>query len=128
VDETQAKLICEKNGAALIDYENGKVAYLILPSKEHVIISVGTQTVQVVTKRFMFGWRLPKVVVSKDITDWEPNYHKLGKLNRMFINYMILDGLLSLISRIRTLQKLSLAWIVLKNPIKEAFSEGFNVK
>lgn len=115
--ESVAKAMCENNGSALLGYTLGRSAYLVLPSGEHVIISIGTRNVKLLTKRFLFGWSWPKVVVSQQIADWEPNYLKLDKLRRLACGAMILDGLVSLISRFRGFGELLIAWPDLKNPI-----------
>jgi len=55
--------------------------------------------------------------VSQQLSHWESKYRILGKLKHFGIASMVLDGLVSLISRIRDFRELVLAWPVMKNPI-----------
>jgi hypothetical protein len=109
MNEVDAKTICENHGPSLLSYELGKAAYIVLPSSEPIVISIGTSTVKVFTKRAIFGWRFPKVIVSQSIATWEPRFDKLDRLRRFGCGAMVLDGLLSLVSRCRSLDELRLA-------------------
>ena len=65
--EEEAKAMCKSNGSTLLSYTLGRAAYLVLPSGEHVLISIGFVNVKLFTKRYFFGWKWPKVVVSHPI-------------------------------------------------------------
>jgi hypothetical protein len=80
--EADARIICENYGSSLLSYELGRAAYVVLPSKEHIVISIGTSSAKVCTKRAIFGWRLPKVVASQSLSAWEPRSALLDRLRR----------------------------------------------
>jgi len=117
MNEVDAKIICKNNGSSLLSYELGKAAYIVLPSSEPIVISIGTLTVKILTKRAIFGWLFPKVIVSQSISTWEQGFNKLDRLRQFGCGAIVLDGLLSLVSRCRSLDELRLAWPVLRNPL-----------
>ena len=125
--EADAKILCEKNGSSLLSYELGKAAYIVLPSSEHIIISIGTLTAKILTKHATSDWRFPEVVVSQDISTWEPSLKKHDRLRQFGIGAMALDGLVSLVSRCRSLHELRLAWPVLRNPLEAWAEEKLNM-
>jgi len=53
--EEEAKALCENNGSDLLTYKPGCSAYLVLPSGEHLRISIGVASVRIFTKRIRFG-------------------------------------------------------------------------
>lgn len=122
MDEVKAKAICEKNGSTLRSYERGRAAFLVLPSGEPIVISVGTASAKVFTSSTE-DWHLPKVIVSQPIEVWEPSFRRLDRLHRYACGYMVLDGLLSLLSRCRSIDELRLSWPGLENPIGVAGRE-----
>lgn len=124
MDEANARDMCEKNGSTLRSYEGGRAASLILRSGQPILISVGASTAKVLTSRPIFGWRLPKVIVSQHIEGWEPTFNTLDSLRRDACGSLVLDGLLSLLSRCQSIDELRLAWPALKNPIAVAALES----
>jgi hypothetical protein len=118
MNERDAKAICENHGSSFLSYELGRAAYIVLPSNEHVIISIGTSTAKLVTKRTIFGWMFPRVIASRSIATWEPTFDKLDRLRRFGCGAMVLDGLLSLVSRCGSLDELRLAWPAIRNPLE----------
>jgi hypothetical protein len=131
MNEDKAKIICEKNGSTLSSYKLGSGAFLILPSGEPIMISVGTATAKVFTKRPIFGWHFPKVIVSQPIKDWEPTFPTLDRLHRYACVAMVLDGLLSLLAPCKSIAELRLEWPVLlrdprRHPIAVAAMGSFD--
>jgi len=119
----EAQAVCAKYGSVLQQYEMGRVALLVLPSHEPLIISIGTTTAKVLTRRAFGGWKFPKTVASKELSDWIPDFNRLSAVQRFVGGAMVLDGLLSLTARARNVAEISLAWIVLRDPVEEAVAE-----
>jgi hypothetical protein len=128
MNEQDAKAICEKHGSSFLSYELGRAAYIVLPSNEHVIISIGTSTAKVFTKRRILGWWFPKVITSQSIAIWEPTFDKLDRLPRFLCCAMVLDGLLSLVSKCKSLDELRLVWPVIRNPLDVSAADMFDSK
>jgi hypothetical protein len=126
MNELKAKAMCEKNGSTLRSYKLGSAAFLVLPSGEPIVISVGTTTVKVLTRRQIVGWRLPKVIESQPIESWEPSFPTLDRLHRYACGSMVLDGLLSLLSRCQSIADLRLTWPALRNPVAVAAIESLD--
>jgi hypothetical protein len=119
----EAQAVCAKYGSVLQQYEMGRVALLVLPSHEPLIISIGTITAKVLTRRAFGGWIFPKTVASKELSDWIPDFNRLSAAQRFAGGAMVLDGLLSLTARARNVAEISLAWIVLRDPVEVAVAE-----
>lgn len=118
-----ARSISQANGSTLLGYEHGKTAFLVLPSKEQVVISIGTGTVKVFTRRLVLGWVFPRTIALQHIAYWEPSFAGLDRLRRFACGCMVLDGLIDLVSRCRSISELRLAWTVLRNPLEVAVSQ-----
>ena len=123
MDETTAKSHCLRNGSQLLSYSGARAASLILHSGEQVVISIGPTTAKVCVSRPLFGWFLPRVVASERLSKWDDRYSQSNAFYRDVFQAMILDGLLSLVSRFRSVAELQLAWSVLRNPIEVAVLE-----
>jgi hypothetical protein len=121
--QEEAQAVCAKYGSVLQQYEIGRVALLILPSHEPLIISIGTTTAKVLTKRAFGGWKFPKTLGSKELSDWIPDFNRPSAAQRFAGGAMVLDGLLSLTARARNVAEISLAWIVLRDPVEAAVAE-----
>jgi hypothetical protein len=119
----EAKAHCANRGSVLRHYEPGRVASIVIPSGEVLIISLGTATAKILAKRTLLGWLLPKTIGTKNLSDWVPDYRTCSGLQRSVARAMVLDGLVSLASRAKYADELSLAWIVLKNPIEVAVED-----
>ncbi len=130
----EAQAICARYGSVLQQYEMGRVALLVLPSHEPLIISIGstlsamlcwppTITAKVLTSRAFGGWIFPKTVASKELSDWIPDFNRLSGVQRFAGGAMVLDGLLSLTARARNVAEISLAWIALRDPVEVAVAE-----
>jgi hypothetical protein len=116
--ETDARTICQNHGSTLLSYESGRTAYIRLPSDESIVISIGTTAVKVFTKRLIVGWKFPKVTASQSMAIWQQGFDKLDRIRRFGCGSMILDGLISLVSRCGSIEELRLAWPDLKNPLE----------
>jgi len=121
--EGDARVTCERHGSSMLSYQLGKAAYIVLPSNEDVIISIGTLSVKVLTRRSIMGWKFPKVIVSSSIAAWEERFDKFDHLRRFGCGAMILDGLLCLVSSFKSIEELRLAWPDLGNPLEVWASE-----
>jgi hypothetical protein len=120
MDEQKASAISARNGSLLLNYELGRSAFLLLASGEQVVISIGTVTTKVFVRRAIVGWRFPKTIASQPINAWQPTFLSLDKLRRFACGCMVLDGLVDLVSRCRSLSELRMAWPALRNPIEVA--------
>jgi hypothetical protein len=118
MDESAAKSLCLKNGSQLLSYADGRAALLVLQSGEPLIISVGASSAKLCVRRRVFGWRLPRVIASEQLSKWERQYNQLTALQREATRAYVLDGLLSLVSGLASLAELQLAWCVLRNPLE----------
>jgi len=120
MNEQHARAVSEANGSHLLSYEPGRVAFLMLPSGEQPVVSVGTATVKVCRRRAVFGRRLPKTIASQLIASWHPDFASLGNIQRWASRCMVFDGLVDLLSRCQSLSELQLAWPVIRNAIEVA--------
>ena len=118
MEESAAKSLCLKNGSQLLSYADARAALLVLRSGEPLIISVGTTSAKLCVRRPIFGWHLPRVIASEQLSKWERQYNQLTALQREAIRAYVLDGLLSLVSGFASLAELQLAWRVLRNPLE----------
>jgi len=125
MDETTARWHCLKNGSQLLSYADARAAFLILPSGEQVVISVGTASAKVGVRRPLLGWYLPRVVASEQLSKWDDQYTQRNALQRCAVRANFLDGLLSLISGFKSTAELRLAWCVIRNPIEVAVLHQF---
>ncbi len=123
MDETSAKAHCLKHGSKLLLYTSGHVASIVLRSGEHVVISIGTDTAKIFTRRPLLGWWLPRVVVSEQLSKWDNRYLQFNDLYRGVLRAMILDGLLILVLRCSSVVELRIACRVIRNPIEVAVLE-----
>jgi hypothetical protein len=56
-----------KRGCELLYYTEGKVASIRLPSKEQVMVSMGTSSIKVFRKHWLFGWVIPRTILYVDL-------------------------------------------------------------
>ena len=129
LEEQKARAITEANGSALLKYESGKFAYLLLPSNEKIIISIGTKTVKILTRRPVIGWISPKTVAFQKIEYWANDslrpyrsYANLNRMERYACGCMALYGLVDLMSRCKSISEIQLAWPDLYNPLLQGNS------
>lgn len=120
-----ASKLCEEHGAVLLNYQHPRLTMLALRSGEQVLISIGTTSAKVSRRNSLFGWFLPKCCVSKPLVAWDARYTQFDTFHRAICRGMVLDGLLSLISRVDSIDELCLAWCVIKNPLQVAAVELF---
>ena len=125
MNTTDATKVCETNGARLIHYETARVAKIELPSGEQVLISIGTASAKLYRKNRLFGWFLPRSFVSKPLVEWDPRYCHVSGFDRDVFRGMILDGLLSLLSRFKSIDELNRGWPTMKNPMEVASLEFY---
>jgi hypothetical protein len=90
----------------------------LLPSGEQIVISIGTTSAKIFRRRALVGWFAPKCCVSKSLVEWEPRYQQFNGLHRTICRGMVLDGLVDLVSRAKSIGELRLAWCALKNPLE----------
>ena len=124
MEEQKARAITEANGSTLLKYESGKFAYLLLPSNEKIIISIGTETVKILTRRPIIGLIFPKTVAFQKIEYWANDslrpyitYANLNRMQRYASGCTALDGLVDLMSRCKSISEIQLAWPDLYNPL-----------
>ena len=56
--------LAARRGCTLLRYDAGRVASIRLPSREVLLVSLGTTTMRVLSKRPFFGWVIPMTVLS----------------------------------------------------------------
>jgi hypothetical protein len=122
---SDAAILCEQHGSTLVNYQEIRLAVLMLRSGEQVLISIGTTSAKVFRRSSVFGWRFPKCCVSKTLVSWDSRYTQFDNFHRAVCRGMVLDGLLSLISRVESIDELCLAWCAFRNPLEVAASELF---
>jgi hypothetical protein len=118
VNADDATKLCADHGALLLQYQSPRVAMLMLPSAEPLLISIGTTSAKIFRRSPLFGWFLPRCVASKQLSAWEPRYAQFNSLHRTMCQGMVLDGLVDLVSRAKSVAELRLAWCALKNPLE----------
>jgi hypothetical protein len=122
---SDASKLCEEHGAILLNYHHPRLATLALRSGELVLISIGTTNAKVFRRNSWFGWFLAKCCVSKPLVTWDARYAQFDNFHRAICRGMVLDGLLSLISRVDSIDELCVAWCVIKNPLEVAAVQLF---
>jgi hypothetical protein len=110
--------LCAEHGSLLLQYHSPRVAMLMLPSAERLLISIGTMNAKIFRRNALFGWFLPRCVASQSLSAWEPRYTQFNSLHRTVCRGMVLDGLVDLVSRAKSIDELRLAWCALKNPLE----------
>ena len=101
-----ARTLCEKRGCTLFNYVQGQTAYILLPSSERVIVSFGTITAKVFSKRAIVGWLAPKVLLSVDVHSWDPDWDTLLPSTKWFMGGMIIDSMLTLVTACNSLEEI----------------------
>jgi hypothetical protein len=118
-----AKAVCAKYGSSLESYSIARFARIRLVSGEVLLVSIAPTSVNILTKRGFFGWFVPRSIGSKNLSVWVPGFDQLARLERAAARAMILDGLVSLVARCRSIQELAMAWISLRNPMEAAHED-----
>lgn len=118
MDVDDATKLCADHGALLLQYQSPRVAMLMLPSAEPLLISIGATSAKILRRSRLFGWFMPRCVASKQLSAWEPRYTQFNGLHRTICRGMVLDGLVDLVSRAKSIGELRLAWCALKNPLE----------
>lgn len=113
-----ATKLCADHGALLLQYQFPRVAMLMLPSAEQLLISIGVTSAKIFRRSRLFGWFIPRCIASKQLSAWEPRYAQFNSLHRNICRGMVLDGLIDLVSRVKSIGELRLAWCALKNPLE----------
>src|SRR2546423_1196644 len=103
MDESTARLQCQDNGSQLLSYADARAAFLILPSGEQLVISVGTASARVCVRRLLLAWYLPRTVASEHFSKWDDQFTQRNAVQRDAIRANVLDGLLSLISGFKSI-------------------------
>lgn len=114
----KATKLCESHGSALLSYQYPCVATLALRSGESIMLSIGTTTAKIFRRNSIFGWLFPKRLASHPLVAWDPRYPKFRDLERDVCKGMALDGLLSLISSVESINELCRTWPALGNPVE----------
>ncbi len=120
MSEQQVQAVVHANGSQLLAYEEARYAYLVLPSGEQVLVSIGTAPAKVFVKRPIFSWffrrRLPR---SKSLFGTVVSKANMA-LRRCCLRLMVLNGLIELVSGCGSVSGLKAAWSILENPIAVA--------
>jgi len=119
--QEEVERICQTHGSSLLAYEQGRFAHVALPSKEHIIVSIGHSTVKVFSPRRIVGFAIPRTVAAKAITDWHPEYHTRNDLAQAGSRMGILDGLVLQLSQCTSIHAVLELWPRLRNPLAVAF-------
>jgi len=140
MEEQKAQSITQTNGSTLIKYQSGYFAHLVLPSNEKIIISVGSTTVKVFTRRSVIGWIFPKTVASRKIEYWVSlkneviatdhniklrSFSSYNQMERFGCGIWALDGLVVLLSSCKSILEIKLAWPELANPLQEGIKFSY---
>src|SRR5258707_1375010 len=102
---SEASKLCESHGAVVLRYEPPRVAVLRLRSGEQVMISIGTASAKMFRQNSILGWYLPKCCASTPLATWDERYPRFNNLHRTICQGMALDGLVSLISRLESIDE-----------------------
>ena len=87
------------------------------PSGEHIVISIGSATAKILAKHSVFGWLLPRVIVSERLSVWQSDYPRYNGFHRRLCRDMVLEGLLSSLSHCRSIEQIRQAWLTMQNPV-----------
>src|SRR5262249_30195886 len=104
----------------ILNEKKGPCAMRVLPSGEQILISIGSATAKILVKRPLFGWLFPKVIVSEQLSAWQPEYPRYNVFYRQICQSMVLDGLLTSLSQCQSLKELQQCWKTMQNPIAVA--------
>jgi len=84
-----------KRNCQLRQYEEGKLALLLLPSQEEVMLSMGASSFKVFRKGLL-GWVTPKTVFSVDLAAL--GWHECIPLTRTVLSVLLVTQSLDLLS------------------------------
>jgi hypothetical protein len=118
--------ICEEHGATLLQYKPPRLAVLRLDSGEEVLVSVGAATARVYRRNTLFGWFLPKRLLSQKLVSWDKNFATSTGFYREAFRKMFLDGLVNLVSQFKSIADVQVGWPTMKNPMEVASLRFFS--
>jgi hypothetical protein len=101
----------------VLNQKTGRSAKIGLPSGEEIVISIGTADAKIFAKRGVFGWFLPRVIVSKRLSVWRSDYRQYNGFHRRLCRGMVLEGLLASLSHCRSIDEIQRAWQTMQNPV-----------
>lgn len=116
--EERLRNLCKKNGSTLASYTRGRSAFVVLSSMEPIIVSIGVTTAKIAKKRPLLGWYLPKKIASERIEIWDEQFYSYNSFLRLAARGLVLDGLIILLSKCRSVEDILTAWGSLDNPSK----------
>ncbi len=117
MDKNKIKTICEQNGSKLVEYTSRRIALIVLPSGENLIISIGAFTAKIMRPRKFFGVFFPKVLLANNITAWEPAYQTQPAMAKEGTRLYLLAGLIMILSKCKTTKEVAMIWPTIENPI-----------
>jgi hypothetical protein len=99
------KALIAKRNCELLQYEEGKVALVQLPSQEQIIISMGNSSMKIFRKATLFGWWRPKTVLSVDLA--AIGWHQCVPLTRNVMSVLLIAKSLDLLTQERSIREVS---------------------
>lgn len=101
----------------VLNHKTGRFAKIGLLSGEEIVISIGTANAKIFAKRGVFGWFLPRVIVSEQLSVWQSEYRRYNGFHRRLCRGMALEGLLALLSHCRSIDEIQQVWQTMQNPV-----------
>lgn len=101
---SKAKALSTERGCKLLQYEEGRIALIELPSREQMLVSMGASSIKVFRKRVLFGWRLPTTVLSCDLSS--SGWHQCIPLTRAFMSILLVDAAMAIITEASSIREI----------------------
>ncbi len=102
--ELEAGAMCEKRGCRLLQYQEGHSAMITLPSGQSLIAYINKSTIELFTKRLLFGWDLPRCLGSWSFLEVDSNWLELIPSMCNWVRSLTLDYLLEQITQCESLK------------------------
>lgn len=96
------KALIEKRDCELLQYDEGKVALVRLPSQEQIIISMGTSTMKVFSKTRFFGWSRPKTILSVDLMPF--GWFECIPMTRVIMSILLITKSVDLLTQAQSIR------------------------
>lgn len=98
------KALIAKRNCELLQYEEGRVALVRLPSQEQIIISMGESSMKVFRKGWLFGWARPKTLLSVDLA--AIGWHQCIPLTRAVISVLLIARSVDLLTQVHSIREI----------------------
>ena len=101
METPKAHSVCNDFGCRLLQYQEGTLAAIQLPSGEQVLVSMGASSIKVMQKRPILGWLFCKAVLSVNLAQF--GWSDCIPLTRAVLSVILVDAVMELVIRARSI-------------------------